>query len=96
MTNRFLSQKVKRAVKFMGLDLEIVKLSVADVLEIQRLAKDADKDEQANLQLVAHVVRMGAPELKELTDDEIQTLPLDELSVVSNEIMKFSGLTEKK
>lgn len=95
--NRFLNAKVSKKAKFMDQDIEILKLTVSQVLEIQELAKDMEKNQSdANsMDILMLVVKSGAPELNELTEEEIRTFPMDELTKLSNEIMKYSGLGAK-
>lgn len=94
MANRFIGTKVSKKSKFMGTELDINKLTVMQVLEIQESAKKIDtSNEKDNIDLLMFVVRAGAPELRDLTDEEICDFPMDELSGLSNEILKYSGLT---
>jgi hypothetical protein len=95
--NRFLAAKVAKKVKFMDLDIEILKLTVNQVLGIQDLAKEVQEgtDETANLKLLVYVIKEGAPELKELDYEEFKAFPMDELSLLSNNIMEYSGLLGK-
>ena len=98
--NRFIAARKANVknIKFVGQEISIVKLAVGQVLEIQELAKiaEANKDKgDAHIDMIFSVVRMGAPELEELTDDELKQLPMEEVSELSNEIMKYSGLGNK-
>ena len=97
MTNRFLTAKVTKNVNFVGEKLDITKLTVAQVMEIQELSANfGDAPTEAdNLKILTTVIRSGAAELRELTDEEFNGFPLDELSKLSNEIMKFSGLVKE-
>lgn len=94
MPVRFLGQTVTRKAKFMNLDVDIQKLTVAQVMRIQEFAKKANESgsEEDNIGLLTQVIREGAKELSEVpTFDDF---PMDELSKLSQEIMKFSGLTK--
>ena len=98
--SRFIGAKVTKATKFMNMPIEMSKLSVQQVMDVQeqaRVNKDST-DEMQNFKLICTVVRYGAPDLAEFTDDELQQFALDELTRLSNEIMAFSGLVagEKK
>lgn len=94
MSNRFASVKATKKYKFCGQEVEIRKLSVNDVTRVQEEAKSAEenKSEKANLTLLLLVVRLGVEELAGMTDEEIFDLPMDELSQLSTEITKYSGL----
>lgn len=95
-------RRMTKKVKFMGDDLEISKLSVAEVMDIQANAKalelaaaDENSDnngEENGLNLLQGVIRASVASAKDLTDEEFSTFPMDELSRLSNEIMKFSGI----
>lgn len=95
-------RRMTKKVKFMGDDLEISKLSVAEVMDIQANAKalelaaaDENSDnngEENGLNLLQGVIKASVESAKDLTDEEFSTFPMDELSKLSNEIMKFSGI----
>ena len=99
-TNRFIEarkQAVKK-VKFLGQEVDLVKLSVGQVMAIQELSKKieaAEDKNQGHVDLLIQMVRMGAPEFEEISDEDIMQLPMEELSELSNEIMKYSGLGNK-
>ena len=97
MANRFLGLNQKQKIKFMEQDLDIKKLSVAEVLEIQALAKQVEDNpnEENNMMVLCKVIQQGAAELSDLTDEEMRTFPMDELSKLSTAIMKYSGLLNK-
>jgi hypothetical protein len=85
-------QRMTKTVKFLGSDVKISKLSVSEVLDIQNKAKDAEKDENAGLELLKSVVRSAVDGGADLDDSDFDSFPMDELSKLSNEIMKYSGL----
>lgn len=98
--NRFIAavKTATKKLKFVGQDLEITKLTVGQVLDIQDVAKEVEANKEksdAHIGMLFKVIRMGAPELADLDDDELKSLPMDELSDLSNEIMKYSGLGKK-
>jgi hypothetical protein len=92
--SRFKSAKVSKKVKFCGEDIEIKKLSLGQVLEIQELAK-AKEGEDSSFAVLITVLKYGAPELSSSEDDEFKEIPMDELSTLSGEIMKYSGMVGK-
>jgi hypothetical protein len=98
MANRFVGIKLAKKVKFMGEDLDIHKLSVAQVVTIQGLAKEFEDsaDPLGNLKLLAVVIKSGANELADLSEEDMNNFPIDELSKLSEEIMKHSGLAALK
>lgn len=85
-------RKMTKAVKFMGEDVRISKLSVSEVLEIQERARALEKDEAEGFNILKTVIRASVEGAKDLSDEDFNDFPLDELSKLSNEIMKFSGI----
>jgi len=93
----------KKKFKFMDKDLDIQKLSYAEVMEVKVLAEAAQKAaadngsnaeaEESGFSLLKLVVRKGVIGGSDLTDEDFSTFPLDELSKLSGEIMKFSGIS---
>jgi len=99
VANRFLGSKVSKKVKFMGQEIEIVKLSISQVTKIQERVKALEGGESAegeNLRLLALVVQEGAPELRDLSQEDINSFAMDELTGLSNEVMKYSGLGKEQ
>ena len=98
MANRFLGQRVTKKVKFVELDIEISKLTMGQVNEVQAKARAlAENPDGDNLELLVMVVKFGAQELSDVSDEEFLNFPLDELTKLSAAIMQFSGLnTDKK
>lgn len=85
-------KKMTKPVKFMGEDVKISKLSVAQVMEIQEKAKSLDGDENEGLNILRTVIRSSVEDAAEISDTDFESFPMDELSKLSNEIMKFSGI----
>lgn len=89
-----LGRKMTKKVKFMNEDIEISKLSVTQVLEIQEMAKksEATGTNENGLDLLKTVIKQSVAGADELSDDDFDSFPMDELSKLSNEIMKYSGI----
>ena len=87
-------KRITKSVKFMGTNVEIQKMSVAEVMEIQNIVKNMkdNEDDMDNLNTLKFVIRQALPEAADLTDDEFDQFPLEELSKLSQEIMKWSGI----
>lgn len=83
-----------KKISFMGGQLSIRKLTLGQVNEIREIAQSAkdEENEAAGLEVLKFVVRTGAEGGEELTDEDFASMPMDELSKLSNEIMKFSGM----
>ena len=92
-------KRMSKKVKFMGEDISITKLKVAEVMEIQEASKklaevESEDDENMGLDILRTVIRAAVEGGDELTDEDFVEFPMDELSKLSNEIMKFSGIGE--
>ena len=87
-------RKMTKKVKFMGEDVEISKLSVSEVMDIQEKAKAIEKDESEGFNVLKAVIRSAVAGSDDLSDEDFKQFPLDELSKLSNEIMKFSGIAQ--
>jgi hypothetical protein len=97
MANKFLGVKSSKTVKFLDLDLQINKLSINQVIRVQTITRAAEAagDELGGIQILSAVIREGASELAELTQEELQDFPMEALTILSGEIMEFSGLNPK-
>jgi hypothetical protein len=83
-------KKMSTEVSFMGETVKITKLSVAEILKIQDSTKKQKAgDEVSTLRLL---IKMAVEGAKDLSDQEIESFPLDELSKLGSEIIKFSGM----
>lgn len=93
MSNRFAGKLVTKNAKFLGEEITINKLTVAQVLEIQEKARNLKEgDEQGNIDLVVMTIKSGCKELVEFETEVFMDWPLEELQKLSGEILKFSGL----
>lgn len=90
-----IGKKMSKPVKFMGSDVSISKLSVAEVMNIQELAKNTVGDEQEGFGILKTVIRSSVEGAADITDEDFSGFPMDELSRLSNEIMKFSGIGQE-
>jgi hypothetical protein len=87
-------KKMTKDTKFLGSTITISKLSVSEVTLIQEQAKAAEaaQDDMAGLELLKTVIRSAVDGGADLTDEDFDGFPMDELSRISQEIMKFSGI----
>lgn len=88
-----IGKKMTKSVKFLNTDVQISKLSVQEVINIQEKAKNISEDPENGFNLLVHVIRASVDGASEITDEEFKQFPMDELSRLSNEVMKFSGIT---
>jgi hypothetical protein len=89
-------KRVTRPEKFMGAEVVIKKLSVAEVLAIQEAAKEIEKDESKGFDVLRQVIRSAVEGAESISDEDFQGFPMDELSKLSTSIMKFSGIDTDK
>ena len=82
--------------KFMGQNIEVKELSVAQVREFQEGVKamqadnpDADVD---GTELQRDLIRMAVIGADKLTDDQIDSFPMGEVIKLGNDIIRISGL----
>lgn len=85
-------KKMSRKVKFMGEDVTISKLTVSEVLEIQEHAKGLTDNDAEGFNILKKVIAMAVEGGEDLKDEDFNAFPMDELSKLSAEIMKFSGV----
>jgi len=88
------SSRMKKEVPFMNAKIEIQKLSVADVFEIQEFSKAASlmPTEKGGLDMLMLVIKKGAVDCEDITDEQFTEFPMDELTKLSNAIMEHSGM----
>jgi len=86
---------ITKEVPFMGEKLSIRKLSVNEVLEVQKIVQKANKakGEEAQLVLLQDVIKVAVPEAQELTSEDFKTFPIGELSELTESILSFAGLS---
>jgi hypothetical protein len=76
-------------------EVEIRKLSVSEVLKVQKLVAKStkSKSESAQIDLLKDVIRLAVIDAETLTDDDFNTFPIGELNELSEEILDYSGLS---
>lgn len=87
---------ITQKVPFMGDEVEVRKMSVKEVLEVQKIVDKAtkSKSDTAQLGLLRDVIRLAVVGADELTDVEFDGFPIGELNELTNAILAFSGLGE--
>ena len=89
-------KKMTKAVKFMGEEVKISKLSVAQVTDIQERAKGLSDESSEGFDILKTVIRSSVEGGADLSDEDFDGFPMDELSKLSQEIMKFSGIGQEQ
>ena len=91
----FVGKTMNKSVSFMGGQVNIHKLPLSAVSEVQLAAKalsDSPDDDEAGLRMLHLVVQRGAEGGAELSWEEFRQLPLDESNKLATAIMEHSGL----
>jgi hypothetical protein len=88
-------KKMSKKVPFMGDKVEVSRLSVKEVMEVQAIVKksQAAKDENAQIGLLRDVIRIAVIGADEISDDEFDGFPIAELTELVDEILSYSGLS---
>lgn len=89
---RFLGKAQTSKVKFMGENVEIKKLTVTEVEDIQEASKAIAEDPSKGFDVLKKVLKLGCLETADLDDADFKQFPLDDLNKLSGEIMKLSGI----
>lgn len=90
LVNKVVSEKVP----FMGDKVEVRKLTVGQVMELQGVINAAAKstDEDSQLKLLCDIIKVAVVGADELADEDFKTFPISELTGLSEHIMRLSGL----
>jgi len=88
-------KKITKKFSFMGDEVEVRQLSVAEVLRVQEIVKKTSKSkaEDAQTELLRSVIKIAVVGAEELTNEEFSTFPIAALNELSENIMEFSGLS---
>jgi DNA-binding transcriptional regulator/RsmH inhibitor MraZ len=93
----FLGKQFTKKVPFMGEEVEIKVLTVGSAREIEDLTKKMNKlpeEKRDNLELLRKVIRMAVIGAEDLTDDELDSFPVSELTDLSQAIMGVGSSEE--
>jgi hypothetical protein len=90
-----LGKKISKTVTFMGEEVEIKKLSVSEVLTLQKSANELQKDanDADGLKLIVSIITTGVTEAAGMKFEDFKEFPMEELSRLSNEVMVWSGMS---
>lgn len=84
-------KKQTKKVKFCGSQVEIKKLSIADVTELQAIIKKHSGAEN-QMPVLRDILRMAVVGAEDMTDEEFDTFSPNDLSDLSTEVLKYCGL----
>lgn len=88
-------KEMTEKVPFMGDEVEVRKLTVGQVMSLQKVIEAAAKksdDDKAQLKLLCDVIKIAVVGAEDLTDKDFDTFPVSELTGLSEKIMGLSGL----
>ena len=83
-------KEMTKKVPFMGDEVEVRQLTVGQARDIEAMTKEVNAQDEADrdhLALLRKVVRIAVVGAEELTDEEIDTFPITELTALSQAIM---------
>jgi hypothetical protein len=94
---RHLVGKTQKAVKVPFMEnetVEVKKLTVAQVKEFQETLEAIKTEEsaEAGLNIQRKIIRMGVVGAEELTDEELDSFPLDEVVKLSQKVLELAGV----
>ena len=101
-----IGKRVSKAVPFLGASITINKLTVAEVQAVQDAAKEAetaaktaasegqDEADLDQLGVLRAIIRASVEGGANLTDDAFLNWPIEDISKLAKEIMKYSGIGE--
>ena len=91
-------KEITQEFYFMGEKIEVRKLSVKEVLEVQKEINklNKSKSETAQISIIRELLRKTVVGAKEMTDEEFDAFPLGELSDLVEKSVSFSGMSGKE
>jgi hypothetical protein len=86
------SRSTKR-VKFLDRMIEVNKLTLAECMEIQKIARELTEDNpEKGFDLLKQTIKLGVPAAANFTDEDFEAFPMDDLNTLSNEVLKLAGM----
>jgi hypothetical protein len=97
MANKFIGKKATKEVDFLGEKILIKKLSINQVIQVQDLTKSIEdsNDDKGGIKILLFVIKQGVEEFSTYEDSDLMDCPMEDLALLSNTIMEFSGLLPK-
>ena len=91
-----INKRQLKQVNFMGSKIEVNKLTLAECTEIQTFAQKVNAENpEAGLELIREIVRVGVPAASDFTDEDFSAFPMDDLTKLSDEVLKYAGMDPK-
>ncbi len=89
-------KRMSKNYKFIGSDITIQKLTVGEVKAIQDKAKELEaskSEDDDGLEILELVIKSSVVDAEGLTRSDFEAWPMDELNLLSNAIMAYSGFS---
>jgi hypothetical protein len=85
---------ITEKVPFMGDEVEVKKMTVGEILDMQKLINSAakSKKEDAQIGLLRDIIRVAVIDAADITDEEFNSFPISELNSLSEKILELSGI----
>jgi len=85
---------ITEKVPFMGDEVEVKKLTVGEILALQKVIAKVGNSEDAAKQigLLREIIKVAVLGADELSDEDFDTFPIEELNKLSTAVMNTSGL----
>jgi hypothetical protein len=87
-------RKAPKESTFLGEKVTIQKLTTAQINGLQALAKrPALEGEDKNITTLRYIIRQSVIGAGDVTDEQFDEWPLEDLGILANEIVVFSGIS---
>jgi len=89
-----INKELTEKVPFMGDEVEVRKLTVGKIMELQKVIKASEKSksDKAQLKLLCDIIKVAVIGAEDLTEADFDSFPLSELTELSSHVMRVSGL----
>lgn len=94
-------ERKAKSYRFLGTEIEIMPLSVSEVKKFQAAMKQQeeessdDDDSEAGLAAQRDLIRTGVVGAEDLSDEQLDQLPLADITKLANEVLKHAGLSQR-
>jgi hypothetical protein len=90
----FVGKVITQTTPFMGGEVEVRKLTVGQIMSMQDIINKAAKVKgtEGQIKLLRDIIRISVVGADELTDEDFNTFPIQELNQLSEAILSISGL----
>jgi hypothetical protein len=87
-----IGKRISKKIKFMGEELTMYKLTVDEVVALQAESKTLTEDSTDGIRVLRKIIQTAIEGATDISDEDFNKFPMQELSNLSGEIMKFSGM----